>query len=257
MMDQNQINPSINPLHENVIHVWQTDLRDVHKIDDLKLLLSKDEKNKAERFFFEKDRNCSIIARSILRHLLQCYTGISANDIRFSYGEQKKPHLDSAQQSKKSPIYFNVSHSGTWILHAFAHRACIGVDVELIKKDRDILNISEHFFTPFEHNQIMSAPNDLQHKRFYQLWAHKEAFIKATGKGLFQSLKDFEIILSDDNNSEDCYSNLRILSTSTHNADTHWTLKNLNLFMDYESAVAIDIRPIRIECYRTVILNLN
>lgn len=256
MLDQNQNNQTINPLYENVIHVWQTDLRDLHDIDSLKLVLSKDEKNKAERFYFEKDRNCSIIARSMLRHLLQYYTGISATDIRFSYGEQKKPHLDSAQQSKRSPIYFNVSHSGTWILYAFAHRACIGVDVELIKKDRDILNISEHFFTPFEHHQIMSAPNDVQHKRFYQLWAHKEAFIKATGKGLFQSLQDFEIILPDDHDPEDHYASLRILGTNAHSADINWTLKDLKLFMEYESAIAVDTttRPIIIECYRTIML---
>ncbi len=176
--------PHIRELPElttDTIHIWGVHVPDVlDQLDRLHSLLSTPEQEKAGRFHRDSDRQSSIAARGSLRILLSGYTGIPAAEIKFGYSKNGKPYLlDSA-------VNFNVSHSGDWVLLAFGWDRQIGVDIEKIKRSMDVSAIALRYFSPEEIETVKTAADS--HTAFFQLWAHKEAYVKACGSTLFQEL---------------------------------------------------------------------
>jgi 4'-phosphopantetheinyl transferase len=89
-------------------------------------------------------------------------------------------------------VHFNLSHSGDFVLIA-AGDAPLGVDIEAMREiDWRALAIMN--FHPDE-RVTMEAQEDAR-AAFFQLWAHKEAFLKATGIGLTHRLTDISIPLA-------------------------------------------------------------
>ena len=109
--------------------VWATDVP-----EPLWNCLSNDERNRANRFFHDRDRNLFAMTRAILRSLLSEATSVPANQILFAEGPYGKPRLAGI----KGP-HFNVSHSGSWALIGLSDRRPIGVDIELTRKAGDEL----------------------------------------------------------------------------------------------------------------------
>jgi len=118
------------------------------------------------------------------------YLGRSADAIDFKYGTYGKPDLNFTTALK-----FNVSHSGKMIVLAFAKNSEIGVDVEKIKTDFDVLDLAENFFSKDEIRQLQMTQKDDLFEAFYRCWTRKESFIKAKGSGLSFPLASFAVSL--------------------------------------------------------------
>ncbi len=103
------------------VHVWRVELdRPVAGI------LSGDEKQRADRFHFERDRRRFSAARTWLRVLIGRYLGVPAEEVQFRYGEHGKP----AVAGSDAGLEFNLAHSGELALIAFTHNQPVGIDVE-------------------------------------------------------------------------------------------------------------------------------
>ena len=177
-------------LGEDTIHIWGVHLPDMlDRLGVLHGLLSVREQEKAARFYRDADRQSSIAARGALRVLLSGYTGIPAAEIEFRYSENGKPHLLSRRSDV--PVAFNVSHSGDWVLLAFGRNRQIGIDVEKIKREMDVQSIASRYFAP-EEIALIENTADAQ-AMFFQLWARKEAYVKACGSALFRELGSFAV----------------------------------------------------------------
>jgi 4'-phosphopantetheinyl transferase len=175
-------------LGEDSIHIWGIHVPGIlDRLDALYAVLSAREQEKASRFRRETDRESSIAARGALRTLLSGYTGIPASGIDFHYSENGKPHLAVGGVE----IDFNVSHSVDWVVLAFGRDRNIGVDVEKIKWEMDVMSIASRFFAPTEVALVENAAD--KHTMFFQLWARKEAYVKASGSGIFQGLGNFSV----------------------------------------------------------------
>ena len=76
----------IKPLLSNEAHVWHVNFsKQLNKIPFFISLLSKDEKEKASKYRFEKDKNQFVISRGTLRVLSAHYLSMSAKKIQFNY----------------------------------------------------------------------------------------------------------------------------------------------------------------------------
>lgn len=89
-------------------------------------------------------------------------------------------------------IYFNLSHSAGRIVCAISDQA-IGIDIQ--QETARSLSIADRFFHPKEASFLSTLDEDARQTAFYRLWVLKEAYLKATGDGLYKPLADFCISL--------------------------------------------------------------
>jgi 4'-phosphopantetheinyl transferase len=189
------LSPQAHPkLTQGCVHVWRTSLSlDPAVLIQLESTLSGDERRRAQRFIFERDRHSFTAARGILRHLLGRYLKCPPQIIEFGYGPNGKPELiDPACV----PIRFNLSHSHGVALFAIDLDLNVGIDLELVRGQSSGDDIAARYFSTQETKELRSLPVDQQNEGFFLGWTRKEAYVKATGKGLQISLKSFHVSLS-------------------------------------------------------------
>jgi 4'-phosphopantetheinyl transferase len=185
-----KIPPSALVLLDQEVHVWQASLDQLPPtISRLAELLSEDERARAERFHFARDRDHFIVGRGVLRIVLGRYLGISPEQIRFQYGDHGKPGLP-----ENTPLRFNLAHSNDLILIAVTLRHEIGVDLEYLHLMPEADGIASRFFTKAENKVLHNLPESQKLEGFFVQWVCKEAYLKAIGDGLAKPLDAFEIL---------------------------------------------------------------
>ena len=185
-------------LHPGEVHVWCARLNPAEgEIRELSGLLSPDERSRAARFLFDRDRERFTVARGILRRLLAGYTGLPADHLRFLYGEHGKPRL---QREEKTAPEFNLSHSGEWAVYSMALKYPLGIDIERMRPaDRTHrLKLARRFFSESEFTSLTAQPETRVEDAFFTCWARKEAYIKLHGLGLSLPLARFSVNVEPD-----------------------------------------------------------
>jgi 4'-phosphopantetheinyl transferase len=174
------------------VHVWRASL--IQTEGEKKACwstLSNDERQRADRFHFEKDHFSFVAARGILRQILGYYLDQVPEKIIFGYTSFGKPYL--LNRENEYQINFNISHSGNLGLFAFSLNKEVGVDIELVKENISTAEIVERFFTKNEKMDLQKALADEKIKLFYQFWTRKEAVLKAIGSGVSFPLEKCEV----------------------------------------------------------------
>ncbi len=184
-------------LTDSDIHVWVASLEMAHQeIDEPFTLLAPDERARAERFYFERDRNRFVAGRCLLRIILGGYLGMDPSQIEFAYREAGKPVLKPGPQGEF--LEFNLSHSNDLALYIFSRNHEVGIDVEYIHSMPDMDDFAEKFFSSRETELINSLRGEEKDAAFFKLWTCKEALLKANGSGLTMPLSHMEISLEAD-----------------------------------------------------------
>src|SRR5689334_13648317 len=103
--------PAVPALTPNAIHVWRLalDLPD-HALNYLTDSLAPEERARAARFHFERDRRHFVAARGQLRQVLAAYTGDAPATVPLIADDHGKPHL----QREPLPLHFNLAHASAW-----------------------------------------------------------------------------------------------------------------------------------------------
>jgi len=166
--------------------VWWIDLAK-HFERALTTSLSEDERARAARFVFARDRDRFLSAHSALRELLARRTGRPADELRFDTGPYGKPYLLDTPGCS-----FNMSHSQDVALLAIVDKGEIGIDVECLRPFPDATELAERNFTPSERTQLEARPAHDRDHAFLRCWTRKEACLKAVGSGLSIAPETFE-----------------------------------------------------------------
>jgi len=227
-------------LSSDEVHVWYASLsQPMPDIQRLAQTLSEDEHSRAERFYFERDRNHFITGRGILRSILSRYLGVKPEQLRFNYGPYGKPALTETPGG--DTLRFNVSHSAGFALYAVTYNREIGVDIERIRPISEIEQIAERFFSAREWAAIRALPPSQRQEAFFSYWTCKEALMKALGDGLFRSLDQVEVSASPNEPAK----LLNIDGASQ--AVARWSLLKLTPPAGYAAALAIEKHNWRLE----------
>jgi 4'-phosphopantetheinyl transferase len=216
-------------LNENTLHVWCISLDELQQfLPMLRQNLSEDECARAGRYHFKKDKNSFILRRSILRILISNYLEVDARHIQFCYGKRGKPRI--ANTYSDIPLNFNMSHSKNRLLYAFTCKREVGIDIEHICPIPEAAQIVESYFSNKEKIVFNGLSADLQKEVFFQLWARKEAFLKATGKGFDQSISCFDVLSSDG----------FVQIQNNHETSGKWHIKDLYPVPGFSAAYAVE-----------------
>ncbi len=176
------------------VHVWRASL-DVAtaSVEEYRRVLVEDELVRADRFHFAHDRQRWTVAHGVLRLLLARYLAVATSVPRFVTNKYGKPAV--VVSGSEMELCFNLSHSGSLALYAFALHRDVGVDVEYMRANVGYLELARHVFSAHERAVLEALPADLQEEAFFQCWSRKEAYIKARGRGLSLPLRDFDVSL--------------------------------------------------------------
>jgi 4'-phosphopantetheinyl transferase len=213
------------------VHVWRATLAwpdaAAHRLEQC---LSADERDKMQRFRFERDRRRYLVGRGLLRSLLGRYLDVAPQDLRFETTAAGKPHLASGQ----GQLQFNLAHSGEYVLIAIADGRAVGIDVEAIRDDFDIGEIAVHFFSLDERRDLEMLTGRARIEAFFECWTRKEAYVKARGEGLSLPLDQFDVSLRAGEPA-------RLIATRPDPAEaTRWQLSSLGVADGYKAALAVE-----------------
>lgn len=176
------------------IHIWRLPLNSAYMpTQALWSVLDQDERSRAERFHFERDRLRFVTAHGLVRCVLGWYLQETPQSLRFNYGPSGKPALAARCASD---MCFNLSHTSDVALLGLARRREIGIDIELVRPGLAQDRIAERFFAPAEVRELRAIPVADQDQAFFACWTRKEAYIKARGDGLSLALDQFQVSLA-------------------------------------------------------------
>ena len=162
--------------------------------EDALACLSTEERARADRFAFARDRHRYISAHVALRRVLSAAVDCAANELSFELGPAGKPRLADHQGCQ-----FNLSHSDQFGLVAVSHDAEIGVDLEVLRPMPDWSALARAHFSPAEFSALaQTADARTRDKAFLFGWTRKEAGLKAIGIGLDHDLRAIEAGVSAD-----------------------------------------------------------
>lgn len=168
---------------KNALHIWRADI-DLRPelLTKLAVNLSLDERQRADRFYFERDKKKYIASRGLLRIILSGYLNIEPDRLEFRYSQQGKPELNNIDTEAR--LCFNVSHSQDLAVYTIALNRAVGIDLEYLRQIADVQQLAERFFSRSESSLINALPESQQQQLFFRFWTIKEAYLKATGEGL-------------------------------------------------------------------------
>jgi len=210
---------SLLELERGTVHVWHLPYDSVSLTGEFVNpdYLSEEERNCASKFKFDKDRNLYLLSHCALRLVLSVYIDCSPAGILIERSCLGKPLLSSRQN--QNDIRFNMSHSGRFIAIAIAKSKEVGIDIECIKDIPEAAGIVYALFDEEEALVLERTPLTRQGEVFLSLWTRKEAYLKATGAGLF-AMK-------------------RSLVDRMQNVQ-RYTITELELDKDYKAALAVE-----------------
>ncbi|MGH9350289.1 MAG: 4'-phosphopantetheinyl transferase family protein [Vicinamibacterales bacterium] len=193
-------------------------------------VLNDDERGRAGRFHFDRDRRRFVAAHGWLRVTLGRCLDRRPESLRFVTGPYGKPRLVDPPVD----LRFNLSHGGERALLAVTLGREVGVDVE---EERPIeeLDLAGRFFSAAEAACLRALPEADRRAAFFRCWTRKESFIKAVGEGLTFPLDAFEVSLG----REDAPQLLRACQARGQ-ALEHWRIVPLPIDDGYAAALAAE-----------------
>ncbi len=155
------------------------------QVNNFWLVLSSEEKERAQKFHFPRDKNNYIVCHALLRLVIAQTLNLPPSEIIIHTGSNNKPYLEG------NSLYFNLSHTeGTGAI-AISEKNSIGIDVEKINPAIDYAAIYGSHYTKEEQKLLKGTSNP--EECFYLLWTRKEALLKAIGIGLHTDLQQINV----------------------------------------------------------------
>ena len=152
--------------------------------------VSNETRERFNKFRFMEDALRNLYGEALVRYIGTTQFNLKTHQLTFIKNKYGKPYIYD------NPIFFNISHSGNWVVCAFSSSE-IGVDIEKIKEMK--LSIAKSFFSGYEYATLLNMNDAQQLDYFYTIWTLKESYIKWLGTGLSTPLNSFSFDLNNKN----------------------------------------------------------
>lgn len=191
-------------------HIWfcnPLQIQDREKLSAYRSVLSEQEVDRYQRFYFDKDKHSFLVSHALLRYVLSKYVDIEASRWQFSCNEHGKPELLS--QPAEQAIDFNLTHTDGLCACIITRDKPCGIDAENISRQNKFEAVARRMFAE-EEQQCLDKRNIEQ--QFFYYWTLREAYVKALGTGLAGSSKEFYFA-----------ADMKEMSASIHHRNTQQT----------------------------------
>jgi len=157
--------------------VWlvNADAVDEASLDFHAALLGSSERARCAHFLRPERRRQFIIGRTLLRRMLGRLLAIDPATILLEERAGQSPELMFPREFLGG---FSISHSGCWVACAASIHTGLGIDIERVDPERDVLALAEQAFGPVDLAFLRACTPAERHSNFYQLWCQHEARFK-------------------------------------------------------------------------------
>ncbi|AKF81922.1 4'-phosphopantetheinyl transferase [Myxococcus fulvus] len=173
------------------VHVWIVEperILERHLLDAYWGLLDSAEREKQQRFRFERHQKQYLVSHALVRLTLSRYAPVPPTAWSFSTNAYGRPEIRGEHGAR---LRFNLSHTDGMALVAVGLDAELGADVEDAERKGETVEIADSFFAAPEVAALKALPESEQRGRFFEYWTLKESYIKARGAGLSLPLDQF------------------------------------------------------------------
>jgi 4'-phosphopantetheinyl transferase len=234
----------------NAVHVWRIPAAaSASQMSEFSDLLTETERQRGGRFVREIDRLRFALGRAATRVLLSRYLKRPVTAIGLVADANGKLRLQAAAADEPM-IHFNLSHSGDWVVVAFARACAVGIDVEATAERAASAELIAYVLCDQEQQRLQSLPAARQRAAFFKCWTSKEALLKGCGVGLSVAPRAIEVAIDPDEPA-------RLIGAPAELHPEAWTLHTLAFPDGYAGTLAVaspsvDIVDIAVDSWRDI-----
>lgn len=172
------------------VRLWTMSLAGLVEADVAPWLAVLDDAERARvgRLKMARSRIEYVAAHALARAMLAELTGEAPAAFRYEAGPKGKPV--ALCDGRRLALHFNLSHTGGLVAVAASPAHELGLDTEALGR-RVNLAVADRYFFGAETDWLHALEPQRRAEGFLRLWTLKEAYIKATGRGLSQPLDEF------------------------------------------------------------------
>ena len=195
------------------VHVWTLDtgnVSDPRVLARSEDLLSRDERDRLDRFRPPESRHLYLVAHAFVRRLLSQYAPAPPEAWEFDFEGNGKPLITAPVEYRW--LRFNLSHTNGLAACGVARDLAVGVDVEDLQRkqrrkaqpmatasgDEDCLPLARYCMATPEVEHLVSLEGAERWIRFLRYWTLKESYLKACATGISRPLQNFAFSWCDD-----------------------------------------------------------
>ena len=186
--------PDLKP---NELHLWKFDL----KLNDSESALALQFLNDIQRDKYLRRRTpqlkeAYLAGRFHLMQLLAAYGGTAPHEINLDYSRLNKPRLAPNLRNLEFNYTDTRENENSIGLFAITFNNAIGIDIEARSRRSDFLSIASKRFSEQELDYVTNTEGQIDAQRFLCIWTRKEAYGKATGKGINFKMRNMNLASS-------------------------------------------------------------
>lgn len=166
-------------MNTDTIQIWHGNIDDDTHYKKYWRVLDAAERVHAEKMKNNLLRNRYVMVHGGLRNILAKILDEPPEKISIKKAEHGKPYL-----ADYPGLVFNLSHSAAAMVIAVGWNCRLGVDIECCKSRSGMAGLVDKCFAIEEIAYWNSLPESQKISAFYRYWTRKEAFVKATGRGI-------------------------------------------------------------------------
>lgn len=137
----------------------------------------------------DNDKKRTVTGEILARKGISDMLNIPFEEITFKEDLKGKPSAENLD------VFFNISHSGDFVVCAIREKSDIGIDIEEIRPFNPA--ILKRICSSKEADYIMRGGTNINistMKRFFEVWTAKEAIVKLSGDGISGGLSYINVI---------------------------------------------------------------
>lgn len=182
-------------MNSDTVEIWHGDIAgDTHHQNYWRVLDAAEQAH-AKKITNDVLRNRYIEVHGRLRNILAQTLNEPPEKISIKKAEHGKPYLDGNPE-----LVFNLSHSAAAMVIAVGWNCQLGVDIENCKPRTSLAALVDKCFAEEEIAYWNKLPDAQKIPEFYRYWTRKEAFVKATGRGIALGLN--HCVINPENQTE-------------------------------------------------------
>lgn len=144
-------------------------------------------RQRVESFCFAEDRIRTVLGERLALYGIYEHCRVDESHVVLVRSKWGKPYAVGL------PCYFNISHSGDYVVCAFSQED-IGIDIEQVK-EMD-LNFAPDVLSEEELSLLSGVSGTDKRQLFFTLWTLKESYVKWLGTGFRQSPASYSFRLT-------------------------------------------------------------